>query len=482
MQQSKCLSLLSAVDESIRLTQAEEAKINENIHQLREILHSMRTQPINAPKQEELSADAEEGVPPGERVEMELLERVLQRALRVRCGSGTPKGPGAAGKGDGEEVERVQATTDTSTNLTATKPASKPRAERTASQRCASASVLSKDARGQLHHRARPGRGSVARVSTQKQTVVLGKVAPPHRPGIGRQCALAPAAGELCHPQASLAGPQQRATQRGLCAEDSRQPPCKDPVPVTCLEGTGAGDGILSSTEGNGKPSVACSVWREHRAKHSRLWDKALIAASKPVGEKTRFTERLLSTFHSELPRSSLVDINMEVDRLVQLCGALTHCLQTEMQTARTCRPPGSGACWELQYESSLMEEGLAKVVSDLQARVDQLNRDAKAWDRWGPGACCPVRRRGQWGDPAGPDLPHVLNYTSEAELKELDGLRLTVTVLQQDIHLHQAMRETLTPCLTSGCPSAGMLRSLYSLLGEGGAQFPAVVVDNDPN
>lgn len=50
-----------------------------------------------------------------------------------------------------------------------------------------------------------------------------------------------------------------------------------------------------------------------------------------------------------------------------------------------------------------------------------------------------------------------------------------------------QAMREALTPHLTSTWsaqegPGASVLRGVYSLLGEGGAQFPAVVVDTDPD
>lgn len=48
-----------------------------------------------------------------------------------------------------------------------------------------------------------------------------------------------------------------------------------------------------------------------------------------------------------------------------------------------------------------------------------------------------------------------------------------------------QALSDLLTPQLSSiisGCPSASALRDVYSLLGEGGLRFPAVVVDTDPD
>ncbi|KAJ8254177.1 hypothetical protein COCON_G00207890 [Conger conger] len=239
----------------------------------------------------------------------------------------------------------------------------------------------------------------------------------------------------------------------------------------------------LSSTKGDRKPSVPPSVWRAHRTKHGRLWDKVLTAASKPVEEKAQFTERLLGTFPCKLPACSPADTRAEVERLSRLCRALAHCVQGEVLAHRTARRPGTGACWELEYESLLMQEGLEKMVLDLQRKVEKLKRDDEAWDGRGPGDCCPVRRRrrGRWGDPG---LPRPLGYASAAELRELEGLRLRVAHLQQEIHLHQVMRDALTPCLTSAesARGAGVLRALYSLLGEGGAQFPAVVLDPEPD
>lgn len=52
---------------------------------------------------------------------------------------------------------------------------------------------------------------------------------------------------------------------------------------------------------------------------------------------------------------------------------------------------------------------------------------------------------------------------------------------------MSQALLDTLSPQLSSivpgpGCPSVGVLRDMYSLLGEGGERFPAIVLDTEPD
>lgn len=50
-----------------------------------------------------------------------------------------------------------------------------------------------------------------------------------------------------------------------------------------------------------------------------------------------------------------------------------------------------------------------------------------------------------------------------------------------------QALLDTLSPQLSSivpgpGCPDVSVLRDVYSLLGEGGQRFPAIVLDSEPD
>lgn len=81
--------------------------------------------------------------------------------------------------------------------------------------------------------------------------------------------------------------------------------------------------------------------------------------------------------------------------------------------------------------------------------------------------------------------LPLTITYTTEAELQELEKLRMRVALLQQEINLEQALLENLSPQLSSiapgpGCPNPSVLRDMYSLLGEGGERFPATVLDSE--
>ncbi|KAJ8251491.1 hypothetical protein GJAV_G00221930 [Gymnothorax javanicus] len=476
----------ASIDEAIRLIQMEEAKVNENIHQLRRILLSMKAQPREASVEEVPKTDNEEGVLPEEREEIELLERVLQRAVRVRCKSGALRSPQTSGDGDVLKVD--QPNRNVSTNQTSCKPVRKPSKDWLSSRRSASASRRSKGL--EADQNACRDRGGMTKSSVRSQTAGRVRAVVPQGRGTGSQSAPVPATRGLHQPVASIVESRQMAANRDLHAEAPgttlRQRPIEEPKPMRSLTSTSDSNalGNLEAGKGDGKPSVPPSVWRAHWAKHGRLWDKVLTAASKPVAERARFTERLLSTFPCEFPSSSPVDIRAEVERLTQLCQALTFCVQGEALAHKTGRHPGTDACWELEYESLLLQEGLEKLVLEVQRKVEKLKRDAEVWDRWGFKGSCPVLRRGRWGDP---DLPPALTYTSEAELKELEGVRLRVAQLQQEIHLHQAMREAFSPCLTADCsalggPSASVLRSLYSLLGEGGAQFPAVVLDTEPD
>lgn len=110
--------------------------------------------------------------------------------------------------------------------------------------------------------------------------------------------------------------------------------------------------------------------------------------------------------------------------------------------------------------------------------------------------------------------LPTTITYTTEAELRELEKLRMKVALLQQEICLEQvrvehlllsssqwlliinalspsstrqALLDLLTPQFSSlvsgpGCPNISVLRAVYSLLGEGGQRFPAIVLDSEPD
>lgn len=53
-------------------------------------------------------------------------------------------------------------------------------------------------------------------------------------------------------------------------------------------------------------------------------------------------------------------------------------------------------------------------------------------------GCLCPTGATGVWGDGIIAPLPLTITYTTEAELRELEKLRMRVALLQQEIYLEQ--------------------------------------------
>ncbi|XP_036795009.1 tubulin epsilon and delta complex protein 2 isoform X2 [Oncorhynchus mykiss] len=499
------MSLLSLVDEAIKLCKVEETKINENILRYREILRSLRPQQEDG-KEIELTDDVEKDpdVQLEERREMELLNQLLEKALRVRAGTAPQKDPQNCPGPKKEPVDTTQgkgrALTPGGTkgNKNGIKTTSKPIMMDKKESKKYSASHLYRGGRGRMGHpvgHSGQGRASMIRssVQMQKRSVVSSKGFPPQ--SSGKEVKQAGPPGPVSHdqgqsPQASSAHHQVEVSHRSAAAT-SFQPPNWDTVSVSHMEGMPKAH-VISPPQ-NGAPTPLLTKWISLRTKQSRLWDKVLALQSKPVAERSHFTERVKATFSREWPTSgSPADTGAQVDRLTQLCTDLSHCYQSErLLTGQTFRTSGTepATCQKREYESLLMLEGLEKMVADLRKHAGQLRKEREAWDRWrrlkgeGAGAFCPVRSKGEWGDLSGvTPLPPTLTYTSQAELQEVERLRLRVELLQQEVHLHQALSDTMVMPSAPGLPNPAALRDIYSLLGEGGVMFPTLVLDTEPD
>ncbi|XP_020324478.2 tubulin epsilon and delta complex protein 2 isoform X2 [Oncorhynchus kisutch] len=498
------MSLLSLVDEAIKLCKVEETKINENILQYREILRSLRPQQEDG-KEIELTDDVEKDpdVQLEERREMKLLNRLLEKALRVRAGTAPQKDPQNCPGPKKEPVDTTQgkgrALTPGGTkgNKNGIKTTSKPITMDKKESKKYSASHLSWGGRGRMGHpvgHSGQGRASMIRssVQMQKRSVVSSKGFPPQ--SSGKEVKQAGPPGPVSHdqgqsPQASSAHHQVEVSHRSAAAT-SFQPPKWDTVSVSHMEGMPKAH-VISPPQN--RAPTPLTKWISLRTKQSRLWDKVLALQSKPVAERSHFTERVKATFSREWPTSgSPADTGAQVDRLTQLCTDLSHCYQSErLLTGQTFRTSGTepATCQKSEYESLLMLEGLEKMVADLRKHAGQLRKEWEAWDRWrrlkgeGAGAFCPVRSKGEWGDLSGvTPLPPTLTYTSQAELQEVERLRLRVGLLQQEVHLHQALSDTMVMPSAPGLPNPAVLRDIYSLLGEGGVMFPTLVLDTEPD
>lgn len=200
--------------------------------------------------------------------------------------------------------------------------------------------------------------------------------------------------------------------------------------------------------------------------------------------------ERMRATFPKDWPCGSPDKTRALVDRLTRQGRDLTqHYQMKELLAKQTPEAATQLVGKENKHDSCLTLERLQMTAAVLHDFADRVTKEWEAWDRWRPegGCLCPTGANGVCGDGLITPLPLTITYTTEAELRELEKLRMRVALLQQEIYLEQALLDTLSPQLSSivpgpGCPSVGVLRDMYSLLGEGGERFPAIVLDTEPD
>ncbi|CAG00173.1 unnamed protein product [Tetraodon nigroviridis] len=170
--------------------------------------------------------------------------------------------------------------------------------------------------------------------------------------------------------------------------------------------------------------------------------------------------------FPEDWPRGSPNQTRDRLNRLSLHGLDLTRRFQTEELLEGQPSEVTAELCKGLDKNETL--EMLQMTAVELQKYADQVKQANGVWEE---GTASP--------------LPTTITYTTEAELRELETLRTEVALLQQESCLEQALSDLLTPQLssiTSDCPSVSVLRDVYSILGEGGLRFPAIVVDTDPD
>ncbi|XP_054615308.1 uncharacterized protein LOC129171035 isoform X2 [Dunckerocampus dactyliophorus] len=215
--------------------------------------------------------------------------------------------------------------------------------------------------------------------------------------------------------------------------------------------------------------------WKSLWVKQNRMWDKVMATQRKPVPERIRFMERMSATFPKDWPRDS-------PDQISGLLGSLTHQTDELVRQSQQTLEPSTDAGMK---DSCIPLESLQITAAELQNVAEQAKQEWEAWDRWRPegGRLCSAGATGY--EAMAGRLPVTITYTSEAELRELETLRMRVALLQQEMSLQQALLDALSPQLASiisSCPNRSVLRDLYSLLGEGGQRFPAIVLDSEPD
>ncbi|XP_050962667.1 uncharacterized protein LOC127163473 [Labeo rohita] len=456
------MSLLYAVEEAVKMCKVEESRLTENTRQCKEILRSMKTRVTVTSELESAAAiDTREDIPPEEKQEIDLLEQVLKKALKIRSTSEVHKDLHSDSKHPNESKNK------TLVNYTVKEE----------DKRKLVKSVPPSEMCKKPNHHRRAG-GNAGHGAPWTRPVLVRKGPNAHsvfkrRPSLPKSAPM----------KISSTESQQKMCVKTTNAKESSE----DNFPsVPCQEVPASGKDwkiTTGSTQSEEQwiPSPLLPAWRAQRTKRNRLWKKVLTQQSKPVPERTQFTERLRATFLSEWPSRSPAAITTDLDLLTQRCLDLTHCFHAELQAQKDS---DSGTLHEREYESLQMLKGLERMTAELITCADHQKKDWERWDVRISGALCPVRRRGERGDPAHSCLPPILSYSTEAELRELESRRLRVEQLQQAVRLQQAMSDSLASYWSSrpgaGRPSAVVLRGLYSLLAEGGVQFPSLVLDSE--
>ncbi|KAM8824412.1 uncharacterized protein tedc2 isoform 1-T1 [Synchiropus picturatus] len=186
--------------------------------------------------------------------------------------------------------------------------------------------------------------------------------------------------------------------------------------------------------------------WKLLKSKQNRLWDKVAAAQREAEPGRSRFVERMSVMFPEDRPCGS-------PDQIRALVGSMTH-QGNENQT---------------------------KTLLDQHSPPGATEPEWEAWDRWRPEGGClyPAAANLAQRDGVKASLPLTICYRNKAELTELERLRMNVALLQEEVVLQQALLDALA-AIVSDCSDPSVLRGLYSLLGEGGRRFPAIVLDCD--
>ncbi|KAM7091317.1 tubulin epsilon and delta complex protein 2 isoform 1-T1 [Ciconia maguari] len=223
--------------------------------------------------------------------------------------------------------------------------------------------------------------------------------------------------------------------------------------------------------------------YRKAYSRNSRAWERCRLCqtSADAAAARNRFIERIQTTFCSPMPAFSPAEIEEELKVLQDVPSLLSQYVEAE---------PADHPTLQREYESLLTLEGLQTTISQCLHKLQLLQAAVESQMRLRPdctgdvGNCSPacVPPRGQTCDSAGVLAVPLLCYSSFQELRDLFALKLQVSMLHQEIALQKVMMAELLPVLESRlypeASAAQLYRAIYTQLCEGGKRFPVLVRD----
>ncbi|KAM3662285.1 tubulin epsilon and delta complex protein 2 [Ammospiza maritima maritima] len=227
--------------------------------------------------------------------------------------------------------------------------------------------------------------------------------------------------------------------------------------------------------------------YRKAYSRNCRAWERCRLCqtSADAAAARTRFVERIQTTlllfeFCSPKLTPSPAEIEEELRGLQDVPSRVRQCMEAEAADPPTLQG---------EYESLLTLEGLQSTVSQCLKKLQLLQEALESQLRLCPecpgdvGSCSPacVPARGQMCDSADMLAVPLLCYSSLQELRDLFALKLQVAMLHQEIALQKVMMAELLPVLEARpCleGSAGLFRAIHSQLCQGGRRFPVLVRD----
>ncbi|KAM4697955.1 tubulin epsilon and delta complex protein 2 [Rhinophrynus dorsalis] len=442
--------LLSLLNKAILNCKEEEKLLEDEVRHCRSLLGAWKMDESESLTQEEKRSETPDKEPPADELqEMEMLNKALEKALRVR-------------EKIKPEPHGVKAPTKSQKSQSC--PPAKEKSPKPTSK---TSKPIAKAATSQLNppYKTNPEkrrvRGSVRLTSNAKAVLAACQGQQGTERGTEKT-------------EGTNSG-QAKAREDSSRAENTLRNPIPPPCTLPMTEKQEEREEQPFTLKHKGATLRLPLEYQREYTRSSRLWEKFYEIQNLPPAAPPPFLQMLQATFVPDSPRVSLSQLEEETMRLKSAVSSLYQRLDLILQ----CPDPGPPQ-WQ-NYRELLMLESLQEDVTKELSALHQLHIDAEQYRKWDekhstgathiePRVCPSYLRKGS----------PILVYSHPRELSELTRCRLRVLELKQKIGLLKVLSEELLAEAESRCHSAPesalLYRSIYTLLCEGGEHFPVLV------